>query len=110
MATSAGLRAEPASPAKSQAPSVARGKQIYETNCVACHGALGDGRGPASVAIPVKKPRNFIEGKFQYGSTDADLSKTIHDGVPGTSMPSWKSLPDSDIASVVKYIRTFKKP
>ncbi|HEX9870694.1 MAG TPA: c-type cytochrome [Candidatus Tectomicrobia bacterium] len=33
---------------------IARGKEIYATNCAVCHGDEGDGKGPAGIALPLK--------------------------------------------------------
>jgi mono/diheme cytochrome c family protein len=33
---------------------IARGKEIYMTNCAVCHGDEGDGKGPAGLALPLK--------------------------------------------------------
>jgi hypothetical protein len=33
---------------------IARGKEIYTTNCAVCHGDEGDGKGPAGLALPLK--------------------------------------------------------
>jgi len=94
--------------AQADAKILSHGKDIYMTNCVACHGEKGDGRGPASVAINGPKPRNFIEGKFKYGSTADQIFKTISDGVKDSAMPSWKSLPEEDRRAVIQYILSLK--
>jgi cytochrome c oxidase cbb3-type subunit I/II len=86
-----------------------RGKEIYLNNCVACHGVNGDGRGPAAAAIPGAKPRNFVEGKFKYGSTPEQLFKTVSEGVTGTAMPPWKTaLPEDDRRAVIQYVLSLK--
>ncbi|OYZ22962.1 MAG: hypothetical protein B7Y39_06845 [Bdellovibrio sp. 28-41-41] len=85
------------------------GKKIYRENCIACHGDKGDGRGPAAVAIPGTKPRNFIEGKYKYGETSKEIFKTLTEGVPGTAMPPWASLSEKDRWAVIAYIKSLKK-
>lgn len=35
---------------------VMRGKQIFQTNCAACHGANASGNGPASVGLALPPP------------------------------------------------------
>lgn len=83
------------------------GKKIYDQNCALCHGAKGKGDGVGAAALN-PKPRNFVEGKFKYGSKDADLAKLIKNG-KGT-MPPWKAvLNDKQVDDVVSYIRTLKK-
>ena len=72
---------------------------IYAKRCSHCHGEEGDGAGPAAEFL-YPKPRDFTLGSFKYKTThaddefpiDDDLRKTIMEGLPGTSMPAWKSL------------------
>lgn len=85
----------------------AKGKKVYEMNCATCHGATGKGDGVAAAALN-PKPNNFSKGKFKYGSTDADLAKTIKNGKG--PMPPWGSiLSAKDIDDVVAHIRSLKK-
>ncbi len=86
-----------------------RGKAIYAENCVSCHGPDGDGKGPAAIAIPGAKPRDFTKGEFKYGSSPEELFKTISQGVPDTAMPSWAGLPEQDRRDVIAYVRSLKK-
>lgn len=44
-----------ANPVRPDASSVETGRQLYVTNCLACHGAMGKGDGPAASA-PVPGP------------------------------------------------------
>ncbi len=88
--------------------SMEKGKKIYLENCAPCHGASGGGDGPAA-AVLKPKPRNFKEGKFQYGDSVAQLKKTIKTGVNGTGMPAWgPTLKDREIETVIEYIKSLK--
>jgi cbb3-type cytochrome c oxidase subunit III len=82
------------------------GKKIYEQNCATCHGVKGKGDGVIGMSLN-PKPRNFVEAKFKYGSTDKDLYKVISNG-KGV-MPPWKgTLNDKQINDVIAYVRAFK--
>lgn len=89
-----------------------QGHDIYMNNCMACHGVNGDGKGPASQGqFPL--PRNFQQGIFKFANVpqgdlprDEDLKRTIRYGLRGTGMLPW-DLSDSDLNSVVQYIKTF---
>ncbi len=74
---------------------VARGEQVYNANCAACHQASGEGipgAFPALVAAPsVVSP--------QAGQIDILLNGK------GAGMPAWKQLSDVEIASVITYTR-----
>ena len=93
---------------------VEAGKKIYIKRCAGCHGDSGQGDGVASERFN-PKPRDFTMGLYKYRTTpngllptDADLIKVVTVGLPGTGMPSWKSLlSDDDIKDVVSYIKTF---
>lgn len=87
------------------------GKAIYEQHCAACHGANGDGYGPASVWL-YPKPRDFSAGLFKIKSTpgtalptDADLLQSITRGLPGSSMPSFSYLSEAERRDVAQYVR-----
>jgi mono/diheme cytochrome c family protein len=84
-----------------------RGRQLYERNCSACHGANGDGNGPRSVLLGAK-PRGL-------GATPLNrpaLYAAIADGKTGTDMPAWKTvLERQSIADLSEYLwRTYFQP
>jgi cytochrome c oxidase cbb3-type subunit 2 len=87
------------------------GKEVYERRCIGCHGAKGDGNGPAATFLAVR-PRNFQLAVFKFrvtptGSlpTDGDLMRTLNRGVRGTAMPSFHTLPDKDRLAVIQYVK-----
>ncbi|CAN5492600.1 hypothetical protein BH09PLA1_BH09PLA1_02680 [soil metagenome] len=87
-----------------------RGMVLYQANCAACHGVTGRGDGTAAYLLN-PKPRNFTEGVFRLTSnksglpTDEDLIRTLKRGMPGSAMPPWGHLPDSDLQSLVRAMR-----
>jgi cytochrome c oxidase cbb3-type subunit I/II len=90
---------------------IAYGKEVYERRCIGCHGAKGDGNGPASTFLYQQRPRNFTLGVFKFRltqkpvPTDGDLLRTITRGVRGTAMPAWYELPLTDRLAVIQYIK-----
>ena len=90
------------------------GQFVYERNCVICHGRTGKGDGDLVQNWPIR-PRNFTQAVFKYRSTpygklpsNADLERTIRQGVSGTPMPTFNTiLRDSEIKAVIEYIKTF---
>jgi mono/diheme cytochrome c family protein len=92
---------------------LARGRASYTMYCSGCHGAEGDGEGPAAKFLS-PKPRDLRKGKVKFGSvaagempTDSDLARTITAGLHGTSMPSWRLLPKDEVDDIVAFIKTF---
>ena len=96
----------------SEASSAKAGKRLYRRKCVFCHGS--NGRGDGSVARYVfPKPRDLSLGIFKIRSTptggiptDQDLFDTLTRGLPGTTMPSWSNLKETDRWNLVTYIKT----
>lgn len=86
------------------------GQKVYENYCIGCHGPKGMGQGPAATVL-IPKPRNFMTGKFKFVSSlqgtlprHEDLLKTVTYGLPGSSMPSFKLLSESDRNNVVEFV------
>jgi alcohol dehydrogenase (cytochrome c) len=75
----------------------AAGKQIFDSTCVACHGAgaVGGERGP-----------NLTTGNFQHGGSDAEIFQTIRSGVAGTGMPAFSALPSDNVWRIVSYLKS----
>jgi mono/diheme cytochrome c family protein len=91
----------------------ARGNLLYGQHCEVCHGANGDGNGRrASELSP--PPRNFAKGVYEFRSTptgtlpmDEDIWKVISDGLHGTAMVPWMSLPENDRWALVAFVEGF---
>jgi mono/diheme cytochrome c family protein len=77
------------------------GKESFERNCSACHGATGKGDGPAS-GVMQPKPRN-LGAKAVQAQTDGELLWKITTG--RGAMPPWASLSEKERWSLVAFIR-----
>jgi cytochrome c oxidase cbb3-type subunit I/II len=90
---------------------IAHGKEVYQRRCLGCHGANGDGNGPAATFLYNQRPRDFTAAVFKFRltkepvPTDGDLLRTISRGVRGTAMPPWYDLPLNDRLAVIQYIK-----
>jgi len=99
-------------PSAGAAPdSLAAARTVYEQQCAACHGATGDGNGPAAVWL-YPRPRNFSAGLFKIKSTpgtalptDEDLYQSVTRGLPGSSMPSFSYLTEPERRQAVQYVK-----
>jgi cytochrome c oxidase cbb3-type subunit III len=99
--------------ARSAGPDLAAAKDNYTTFCVKCHGAGGQGNGPAAATLHTK-PRNYTDCATMAKISDATLFKAIKDGGASVGlsaeMPAWsKGFDDDEIHGLVAYVRTFCK-
>lgn len=75
---------------------VKQGAMLFRQDCVFCHGvnARGGVRGP-----------DLTSGSWVHGGSDAEIARTITNGVPGTAMPP-NQLSDTEVSQIVSYLRT----
>lgn len=92
-----------------------RGRAVYQAECQRCHGEAGRGDGPDARAAGFY-PRDLSRGAFQCRCTppdapptDADLMRTITTGLPGTPMPAFARLSESDRAAVLAHVKLLSK-
>jgi mono/diheme cytochrome c family protein len=81
--------------------SVADGREVFLKNCSGCHGINVDGRSPGGRAL---RPVAFDLADFQL--TNAAVWRALEQGVPGSSMPAWRLLPNSELRAVMQYVQT----
>jgi mono/diheme cytochrome c family protein len=84
---------------------------LYRKHCVHCHGITGDGRGPTARFLN-PYPRDYRQGLFKFKNTynsakptDEDLHRVMMNGVPGTAMPSFSLLPNSEVEALIEYVK-----
>jgi mono/diheme cytochrome c family protein len=88
---------------KFDAQSVARGKMLYEKNCLGCHGADGTGNGP-DAAKQKYPPANLKQTVKDVPRFTFYLSVSQWQG----EMPGWKTpYSAQDREDLAAYIRTF---
>jgi mono/diheme cytochrome c family protein len=82
------------------APDMTQGAILFRQQCVFCHGvgANGGTRGP-----------DLTTGAWNHGGSDAELTRTILNGVPGTAMPP-NELLEAEVKAIVAYLRTLQQP
>jgi cytochrome c oxidase cbb3-type subunit 2 len=92
---------------------IRRGAEVYAKYCVGCHGANGDGKGPAAERL-LTKPRDFTSGIFKFRTTDSgslpmegDLYRTISRGLSRVSMPAFPLIPEREKVAVIEYVKAF---
>lgn len=89
---------------------IAHGKELFMENCVTCHGATGQGNGIAASGLN-PRPRNFTQDKgWVNGRLPSDVFKTLRQGVPGSAMASFATLPADDRWALVQYVLSLGPP
>lgn len=97
------LLAQDTNPLANDPKAAKLGEFQFRSNCAFCHGlgARGGGRGP-----------DLTRTQKRHGSSDADLFRTINEGVPGTAMPpngatqQGVGMTETEIWQVIAYIRS----
>lgn len=94
----------PSSPATP--PQVARAAALYQAQCAACHGATGNGDGTAGLKLD-PRPVAFTD-KDRAGVRSAfALYQAISQGIEGTAMPGFATIPESDRWALAFFIGQF---
>lgn len=86
-----------ANPVAKSKSGIDAGRNIYNTQCKACHGEKGDGKGAVKAA-------NLTSAEFQ-SQTDGAIHYKLLTG--RSTMPSFKALPDADLWNVIHFLRGF---
>ena len=76
---------------------VARGHTVFDSNCAACHQTTGAGN-------PALGAPALVGDKVVLGPKEHQIDVVLN-GQNNGKMPSWKQLPDVDIAAAVTYTR-----
>ncbi|MDR3569949.1 MAG: cytochrome c [Syntrophobacteraceae bacterium] len=86
----------------------AKGKTLFTSRCVLCHGAEGKGNGPAAMTLS-PKPADFTSKTFWQ---TPDIDRTMTDFIKNGKgpMPAFPDLSAGDIQDVVQYIEHAFKP
>lgn len=73
------------------------GRNVFRLHCASCHGQSAQGgRAP-----------DLTRTAFVTGNSDADLFRTISNGIPGTDMLGYKErVKDDDIRRIIAFLRS----
>jgi cytochrome c oxidase cbb3-type subunit 2 len=117
------LRENPAEPVPLPCPPAdmrtkrEHGEQLYaDAGCVQCHGAAGQGNGPASTDLRdawghASRPTNLTQRPLKGGSSPTDLYRTLSTGLNGTPMPSYGDvLSEEELWALVAYVDSLAIP
>lgn len=84
--------------------SIARGKVLYQKNCLSCHGETGQGDGPAA-SLQESSPANLRKLSREVPNFQFFMSISQWQG----TMPGWKEkFNPAEREDLAAYIKTFK--
>jgi len=87
---------------------LARGRDLYKTNCTPCHGETGRGDGPAAGVLK-PPPRDHTDRAYMSTLTNEDLAKVIQIGGAIKNKPLMPGNPQirgADLDALVAYVRS----
>jgi mono/diheme cytochrome c family protein len=94
------------------AAALEHGRVVYTQYCRACHGDAGDGHGTAARGL-MPPPRDLRLGVYKFAAVaagqlprDADLARTLRDGLHGTAMQGWE-VPEAELDDLIQYVKSF---
>lgn len=106
MAPRPAATSEPANPVEASSQSISRGRTLFESQCVPCHGATGAGDGAVGRTLN-PTPADLRLHAVQGIHTDGALYLWITQGIPGSPMPAFATLlSERDRWDIVNYVRT----
>ncbi|MDH4233639.1 MAG: c-type cytochrome [Gallionella sp.] len=80
------------------------GETLYQQNCAFCHAADGTSRNWIG-SFMEPHPRDLTSSDTMSTMTRARMKTVIREGLPGTSMPAWKSvLSENEVEAVIAYV------
>ncbi|HEY4367065.1 MAG TPA: cytochrome c/FTR1 family iron permease [Steroidobacteraceae bacterium] len=97
------LASYPVPAAPSVAPDLGRGATVYQNQCASCHGPTGHGDGALAAKLD-PPPIAFTDITRARERSLFSLYQTISQGVQGTSMVSFATLPDADRWALAAYV------
>jgi putative heme-binding domain-containing protein len=74
-------------------------RQTFAALCAGCHGLDGSG---------TQRAPNIAAGARVQTLSASDIYRIISDGVPGTGMPSFRSLGEARVKLLVEYVKQFQ--
>jgi cytochrome c oxidase subunit II len=77
-------------------------KVLYDTFCLSCHGANGDGSGLPGQARDFRSP-----ARWKHSPKVTDIFRTLVNGVPGSQMRPFPSLTPCEKVALGHYVRHF---
>lgn len=87
---------------------VAKGRELYRTNCQECHGSDGLAPSPKHQGAASMELSRKVD--YKYGTDPESLYRSVAFGVEGSSMAPWESiLTDNEIWNLCLYLSSIQR-
>jgi mono/diheme cytochrome c family protein len=80
-----------------------RGRVLFQQHCALCHGPRADGQGVRREGLS-SRPRDFTDPAWRREASPRRTFFGVREGVRGTAMPGWKSLPEAEAWDLVAFL------
>ncbi len=84
-------------------PDIQNGGNIFQSNCITCHGVTGNGEGVLSKTL-IPKPANFLNDTLMNNISPFQIYNMIRLGIRGTSMVPFNTLSDKEVWDAAFYV------
>ncbi len=99
------LKAYPFPTSPTSAPDLVKGANLFQSRCASCHGSQGRGDGPLAAKLE-PRPTVLTEPSRARERSLFSLYQIISNGVDGTAMASFGSLPDDERWALAFFVGT----
>lgn len=100
------LAVYPVPSAPATPPKMGEVASLYQAQCAACHGATGNGDGPAGLRLQ-PRPVAFTDKERARERSIFALYQVLSQGIEGTAMPSFAALAEADRWALAFYLGQF---
>jgi high-affinity iron transporter len=99
---------EPGPERGSETPDPAVAVALFAEHCSICHAEDGSGEGLRRRSLYVKPP-DFRRVSWRRQRTLESVRDAIREGKPGTDMPAWKQLDESETTALAFHVLGFSE-
>lgn len=85
---------------------IAQGRNVYQEQCAACHGASGQGDGPQATS-GARHPADFTDAKLMASRSSRDFFQAMTRGTAGQPDHTFTNLSEDERWAVADYLWTF---
>lgn len=90
-----------------QYPDISKGKNVFFTNCISCHGSDGASDGQLSASF-TPRPASFLDDSLMQHVSPLQVFNTARIGLKGTAMRAFDELSDKEVWDVAFYIKSLR--